>query len=338
ELQNFQATTSVIARYNKRLENVLNNEITTLQSTLDGYSKALSEHSKMLASQSEIIASHDDSIRSHDDTLAAQNDTDKALSEALTAQSNAINANADKLKYYSADLEQNARAITSLSDTIKAHSDTLAAHSKTFSDIWSRVDFIRSELLYEFMYSDKKKAPKATVKVQILNKEKYEAMKGNYKINVGCGHVPVEGYLNIDKRKLPGVDIVADVYNMPFEKETVYELFSSHFIEHFPEEEFRRALLPSWYNLIKKGGILRAVFPDSITMMEQYLNGNFPFDRLRMVTFGAQDYDGDFHYNMFSKESLSNIFTEAGFVKIEFPVIGRWNSGCYEMEVVGYKQ
>ena len=303
ELQDIQVTVSSIARYNKRLEKAIDNEISELKSTIAVHSDELSTHSQALTSLA-------DSMKAHFEALSSQTETIKGHTDTLADHSN----------------------------NLKTLSDTLAADSKTFSELWSRLDFIRSELLYEFMYSDKKKASKGQVKAQILNKEKYEAMKDNYKINLGCGQVPIEGYLNIDKRRLPGVDIVADVNNLPFEKETVLELFSSHLIEHFPEEELKRQLLPSWYNLIKKGGMLRTVLPDSVTMMEQYLKGDFPFERLRMVTFGAQDYDGDFHYNMFSKESLKNLFLEVGLVNIEFPVIGRWNNGCYEMEVVGYKQ
>ena len=302
ELQDLQVTVSSIARYNKRLEKAIDNEISELKSTIAVHSDELSTHSQALTSLA-------DSMKAHFEALSSQTETIKGHTDTLADHSN----------------------------NLKNLSDTLAADSKTFSELWSRLDFIRSELLYEFMYSDKKKASKGQVKAQILNKEKYEAMKDNYKINLGCGQVQIEGYLNIDKRRLPGVDIVADVNNLPFEKETVLELFSSHLIEHFPEEELKRQLLPSWYNLIKKGGMLRTVLPDSVTMMEQYLKGDFPFERLRMVTFGAQDYDGDFHYNMFSKESLKNLFLEVGLVNIEFPVIGRWNSGCYEMEVVGYK-
>ena len=302
ELQDLQVTVSSIARYNKRLEKAIDNEISELKSTIAVHSDELSTHSQALTSLA-------DSMKAHFEALSSQTETIKGHTDTLADHSN----------------------------NLKNLSDTLAADSKTFSELWSRLDFIRSELLYEFMYSDKKKASKGQVKAQILNKEKYEAMKDNYKINLGCGQVQIEGYLNIDKRRLPGVDIVADVNNLPFEKETVLELFSSHLIEHFPEEELKRQLLPSWYNLIKKGGMLRTVLPDSVTMMEQYLKDDFPFERLRMVTFGAQDYDGDFHYNMFSKESLKNLFLEVGLVNIEFPVIGRWNSGCYEMEVVGYK-
>ena len=341
ELQDLQVTVSSIARYNKRLEKAIDNEISELKSTIAVHSDELSTHSQALTSLADSMKAHfelsSNEISELKSTIAVHSDELSTHSQALTSLADSMKAHFEALSSQTETIKGHTDTLADHSNNLKNLSDTLAADSKTFSELWSRLDFIRSELLYEFMYSDKKKASKGQVKAQILNKEKYEAMKDNYKINLGCGQVQIEGYLNIDKRRLPGVDIVADVNNLPFEKETVLELFSSHLIEHFPEEELKRQLLPSWYNLIKKGGMLRTVLPDSVTMMEQYLKGDFPFERLRMVTFGAQDYDGDFHYNMFSKESLKNLFLEVGLVNIEFPVIGRWNSGCYEMEVVGYK-
>lgn len=175
------------------------------------------------------------------------------------------------------------------------------------------------------------------MEITILNREKLKSMADNLRINIGCGHIPVEGYLNIDKRGIPNVDIVAEAYNLPFENKSISEIYSSHLIEHFPMEEFRRVILPYWYNLLKFGGLFRAILPDWETMIKQYVKGDYPFENLRLVTFGAQDYNGNFHYNMFSMESLKEMLEDAGFKDIIFPVRGRVNGACYEMEVRAVK-
>ena len=35
---------------------------------------------------------------------------------------------------------------------------------------------------------------------------------------IGCGEYPMQGAINVDIRKLPGVDIVADAKKLPFKK------------------------------------------------------------------------------------------------------------------------
>ena len=59
------------------------------------------------------------------------------------------------------------------------------------------------------------------------------------KLNVGCGSDIREDYLNVDARELPGVDVVADVRQLPFEPRSVDELYASHTIEHFREHQLR---------------------------------------------------------------------------------------------------
>ena len=51
------------------------------------------------------------------------------------------------------------------------------------------------------------------------------------------------------------------------------------------------------------------------------------------MTFGEQEYAGDFHFNMFSQESLRELLSAAGFVNIEMVEVGRRNGVCYEMEI-----
>ena len=206
---------------------------------------------------------------------------------------------------------------------------------KKFQTLSQRTEFIRKEILYEFKYSNK--TEKQDDSIEIVNKRKYERKKKDIKINVGCGHLPLRGYLNIDKRKLPNVDIVTDALNLPFEKESISELFSAHLIEHFPEEELKRLVLPYWYSLIKKGGILKLTFPDFDTMAKKYIEEDYPFGKFREVIFGAQDYDGDFHFNLFTKESISSLLYGIGFREVDVPVVGILNGDCYEMGVVAKK-
>jgi hypothetical protein len=104
-------------------------------------------------------------------------------------------------------------------------------------------------------------------------------------------------------------------------------------LEHFPQEQLSRELLPYYRNLIKPGGQFHAVVPDAGAMIREYNKGNYPYDDMREVMYGAQDYDGDFHFNMFTPDSLSKLLVDAGFSNPTIMASGRKNGRCYEFEI-----
>jgi hypothetical protein len=114
----------------------------------------------------------------------------------------------------------------------------------------------------------------------------------------------------------------------------VDEIYSAHLVEHFPQEEMRRRLLPHWCRMLKPGGRLRAVTPDGEAMLAGLAQGSLAFEDFRDVLFGAQDYEGDFHYNLFTPDSLSRMVEDAGCIAVEVPVRGRRNDRCFEFELV----
>jgi hypothetical protein len=61
------------------------------------------------------------------------------------------------------------------------------------------------------------------------------------------------------------------------------------------------------------------------------------FNDLREVTYGLQEYDGDYHFNMFARDQLAGLLHEAGFVEVAFVVQGRQNGKCREMEIRGIR-
>lgn len=207
--------------------------------------------------------------------------------------------------------------------------------------LW-RVEFVRRELMFEMRYgasSPSSDNDPIKAKTEILNPEKLAAARSErLRLNLGCCHIAIEGYLNVDRRALPGVDIVAEVDDLPFEPGEVDEIFSAHLLENFPQEQLRRELLPYWIGLLKHGGILRSVVPDVESMIKRYASGSYSYASLCEVTFGAQDYDSDFHYNMFVAEQIEELLKEAGLVDIEWLERGRKNGACFEMEFMVVKK
>lgn len=68
-------------------------------------------------------------------------------------------------------------------------------------------------------------------------------------------------------------------------------------------------------------------------MIREYSNGNYPYDDMREVLYGGQDYDGDFHFNMFTPEQLGHLLKEAGFESVDVIEAGRRNGKCFEFEI-----
>ncbi len=212
--------------------------------------------------------------------------------------------------------------------------DALAQSGQLQSYLVNRIEFVRREMMFEFRHGRSGEAPaQLEVETSIMNAPKVEAQRTAPHINLGCGHIPIERYLNVDRRKLPGVDIVAEAGNLPFGPGEVAEIRSAHLLEHFPQEELRRSLLPYWRSLLKAGGRFVAIVPDAAEMIAASARGEYDFERFREVFFGAQDYVGDYHYNMFTPESLLSLLQEAGFVKLEIIARGRRNGACFEFEI-----
>lgn len=218
----------------------------------------------------------------------------------------------------------------------------LAGHGDQIGQLWERIEFVRREIMFEMAHgSNGASGPAAREKTvsRIVDPEKVGAAQsaGALRLNLGCGHIPMEDYVNVDMRELPGVEVVAEVDDIPFEAGTVDEVYSAHLVEHFPQEAMRRRLLPYWKSLLKPGGRFRAITPDAAAMIDASGKGEYPYEDFREVLFGGQDYEGDYHYNLLTPDSMTELLREAGFVDIEVPVAGRRNGKCFEFEIVASK-
>ncbi len=240
------------------------------------------------------------------------------------------------------ELKQESKSINQRSDETDGKLKHLENLGNLVHYLFGRVEFVRRELMYEMRYGASPVSgsnEQIKTETEILSVEKLAAARvGKLRLNLGCGHILLDGYLNIDRRALPGVDVVAEVDELPFESDEVDEIFSSHLLEHFPQEQLRRELLPYFYKLLKPGGVFQAVVPDGEEMTRRAASDPSYFDSFRFVTYGGQDYDGDFHFNMFSPESLSKLLSEAGFVNIDILYQARQNTICYEFEIKAFKR
>jgi len=207
------------------------------------------------------------------------------------------------------------------------------------NELQDRLEFVREEIMFELRLKtgtlkDKDSAKK--IETKIISSVKIDS-PGPKRINLGCGHVQPDGYINVDARELPGVDVVSGANELTFEDDSLDEIYTSHLIEHFTELELTHLIFPHWFIKLKPSGVLRLITPDANSMFKDYVEGNMSFEDLRKVTYGAQDYEGDFHYTMFTPESLKNMLLKIGFKEVLLIEDNRKNGLCREMEILAKK-
>ena len=219
---------------------------------------------------------------------------------------------------------------------LDAGAETAEHHAASIVELWERIEFVRREVMYELRYAGASSdaAPPA-IESRIVDAERVEQLAADgLRLNLGCGHIALPDYVNVDMRELPGVDVVAAIDDLPFDDDSVREIHSAHVLEHFAEEELHRRLLPYWLSKLEPGGEFRAIVPDGLSMIEAYGRGEVPFDDLKAVLYGGQEYEGDFHFTMFAADTLSALLERSGFVDVVVEDSGRRNDISLELQIV----
>jgi SAM-dependent methyltransferase len=78
-----------------------------------------------------------------------------------------------------------------------------------------------------------------------------------WRLNLGSGNEPLAGYVNVDRRRVAGVAVVADVLQLPFRDASASEVFASSLLEHF-EDPY--SVLAEAHRVVTPGGrfVMRA--------------------------------------------------------------------------------
>lgn len=148
------------------------------------------------------------------------------------------------------------------------------------------------------------------------------------RLNLGCNTRIRPGYVNIDKDKYPGVDVVGDVSKLDYPDSSIDEIYASHILEHFPHP-YTISVLTEWRRVLKDGGVLKLSVPDFRRTIEIYLAGGMT-DWVVNYLWGDQGYNGANHYTGFDELRLVSYLQKVGFTDIsrvdELP--GSTNDEC----------
>lgn len=148
------------------------------------------------------------------------------------------------------------------------------------------------------------------------------------KLEIGGGkkNRSSEGYLQMDVKKLPGIDIVGDVRKLPFKDNELDEIYGHWVLEHFYYREIPD-ILSEWKRALKPGGLLHMVTNNGQAHLEAYIEGVIDIHELNRMIFGVDIKDKtihtgieDLHKIFWTKELVEYFFT--GFSKLD--IVETW--------------
>jgi predicted SAM-dependent methyltransferase/acetyltransferase-like isoleucine patch superfamily enzyme len=271
--------------------------------------------------------------------LHSLSETTIANEERLRVVIETVAGNEERLQIATETVAGNEKWLQALNETVSGNERWLKSIGSKTDQIANSYKIIRDELFFELKRMDisKEKLDDADAKIKPSYSEKIEKYR-KIALNLGSATIDIEGYVNVDERDLINIDVVSDVRKLPFDSDTVDEIYAAHLIEHFTTEDIQRALLPHWKDILKAGGKLTVIVPNIQFMMGKVVAGEQSFDDFKEVVFGGQEYSGDFHYSMFNTENLRCMLQDAGFVNIETIAETRRNGLCCEMEMTCTKE
>jgi predicted SAM-dependent methyltransferase len=136
------------------------------------------------------------------------------------------------------------------------------------------------------------------------------------KLNLGARTTKIPGFKNVDIKKMPGVDIVADLSMLPVKDNSVEEIYASHCLEHF-SHTMTLDVLKEWHRVLKVGGKISIAVPDFDKIIQVYKETGFMSDFIRNFLWGDQIYREAYHYTCFTYNTLLSLLAESGFTKIK---------------------
>lgn len=136
-------------------------------------------------------------------------------------------------------------------------------------------------------------------------------------VNLGCGwrnfgkswfHTDGGDYEHLDSH---------DVFNLPFEDNTVDLIYASHIIQYFDRQEIV-GIIDKWKAKLKPDGVLRLAVPDFEAMAKLYVNGGYGLNNFLGPLYGKMPM-GDqtiYHRTTYDYNGLSMLLNDCGFKNV----------------------
>ena len=137
------------------------------------------------------------------------------------------------------------------------------------------------------------------------------------KINMGCGWRDFgEDWVHIDGGDYPHLDS-KDIFNLPYDDNSVDLIYASHVIEYFNREEVKD-ILNEWIRVLKPGGTLRLAVPDFENMCFLYKVLQYPIETFLGPLYGQMSMGDEtiYHKTTYDFKSLKLLLEGLGMKDI----------------------
>lgn len=147
-------------------------------------------------------------------------------------------------------------------------------------------------------------------------------MNKEIKINMGCGKRNFgKDWIHIDGGEFPHLHS-HNVKKLPFKKNSIDLIYSSHMIEYFDREEII-PILKEWHRVLKPGSTLRVAVPDFRAMSSTY-KGTLSSRRCSLKLFLGPLFGkmkmGDetiYHKTVYDFRDLREVLNKCGFDDVQ---------------------
>ncbi|MEH2052150.1 glycosyltransferase [Nostoc sp.] len=149
-----------------------------------------------------------------------------------------------------------------------------------------------------------------------------------YKLNIGCGHIKFDNWINIDIDKdKKAVDLVCNAaQKLPFDDDSCALIYNEHFLEHLTVEE-GIFFLRECYRVLQPGGILRIAMPSLEYVMQKYNSEEWQnqewlnWSEFKFIKTRAEMLNISFrwwgHQWLYDREELNRRLLETGYTNIK---------------------
>jgi SAM-dependent methyltransferase len=152
------------------------------------------------------------------------------------------------------------------------------------------------------------------------------------KVNIGCGSFYAAGWINTDIDPEIRADIHCPMHDLPFEDESIDEIYAGHVIEH-DTREMTPLIFAEWMRVLKPDGVLTVTIPDIVKAVD-LMDGNAlnveTFDR---IAIGGDERDPQRHRRLCFAGQMASEMVRAGFREVDevdyhhlLPAVVAWQS------------
>jgi predicted SAM-dependent methyltransferase len=140
---------------------------------------------------------------------------------------------------------------------------------------------------------------------------------GKIYLNLGAGSLSHPAFINIDALPAWSTHYIRSITNLSnFSDNSVDMVYASHCLEHI-SHSLTAATLREWRRVLKPGGVLRIGVPNFDSLLRIYHANGHDIEMIQGILCGGQDYPLNVHLRQFTDKSLTQLFKDVGFERVQ---------------------